>query len=377
MGKLLYALIALLSIASATLAIMLIMSDDENRALRTELDQTKQTLEDTQEELYEKVELVSQQENQITDQQENLSALSSELQDREDQITSLQQQLVQTESDLQAAETTLQEAEEEISAIKDETEDMAERIEQSIDWFSSNSELPSTLKVDRFINKAEDGCIDGDELNLGCISYLMAEELEFSYKLDPEGDTLYSIDDIVERKGGDCEDYSLFFKAVLNHIGEDLKLEAWEPGTGRYELYTDYETQTIWYYDDTDGKKIHGDLNPYVACYYYDRYGEVWIGHCIIMLTEQEIDSPDSISMETLSDAQFFEPQDGKYMGTMGDQFGTCYDGEENCEDEFNNIVFIITDGDLFEFSNNRWNYYGGYLERTETILEDLEKIAT
>jgi len=379
--KLIYlstALVLLLFVLSAALLAMLVMSDEENRALRSELDDTRQMLQNTQGELYENVELVREKDSLIGRQKANISALSADLDDRDSEIASLQQELAQTGAELEEAETTLQEAEEEISALKEETLDMAASISQSIAWFTDNAELPSTLKVDRFVSKAEKGCIDGDELNLGCVSYLMAEELDMEYKVDPTGDRLYSLEEIVEREGGDCEDYSLFFKAVLNRLGDGLELEAWEEGTGRYELYQDIDTHTIWYYDDANGKTIEGeDLNPYVACYYYDRSDHFWVGHCIIMLTEEEISSPGDISPETLADAQFFEPQTGEYSGRMGGEFNTCVEGQNGCEDIFDNIVFIITDQDLFEFSDGRWNYYGGYLERAEAILDELEGIAT
>lgn len=371
------ALVLLLFVLSAALLALLVMSDDENRALRSELEDTKKLLGSTQNELYDKAELLREKDSLIVKQEANISALSADIEERDSQISSLQQELAQTEAELEEAETTLQEAEEEISAIKEETLDTAARINQSIAWFTENAELPSTLKLDRFISKVEDSCIEGDTLKLGCISYLMAEELDMQYKVDPTGDRLYSIAEIVEREGGDCEDYSLFFKAVLNSF-DGLKLEAWQEGTGRYELYRDLDTHTIWYYDDAHAKDMEGeDLNPYVICYYYDRFDNFWVGHCIIMVTEKEISSPEDISPEELADAQFFEPQTGEYSGRMGQDFSTCVDGQEGCEDTFGNIVFIITDKDLFEFSDGRWNYYGGYLERTEAILDELDSIAT
>jgi hypothetical protein len=255
---------------------------------------------------------------------------------------------------------------------------MEEQINESIQWFSDNAALPSRLKTDRFIHSMEKSCEGGGTLNLACVSYLMEEDLDFSYKNDPTGDRLYSIDEIISRKGGDCEDYALFFKATLNRLREDdLEIEAWTPGVGDYVVYEDAETGRYWYYKGAKGVEIGNtkESNPYAVCYFYDTSGEASIGHCVIMLTDQTIDSPDDISTGKLMDSTLFEPQDGHYLGKIGKEFSACSDGEAGCEDEDYSLVFVITDSDLFQFSDGKWNYYQGYKDRINVILEELGEI--
>ncbi|MEW6748087.1 MAG: hypothetical protein AB1295_00055 [Candidatus Micrarchaeota archaeon] len=381
MGKtLLYASLAALAffiMLSAAFAILFFIKDSEKRALDSELSRTRGELQGARDALEERDALLAQKNALITGQASNISALSADLEDKRDWIRSLEQELARTQSELEEAENALQEAEEDIAALKDETLEMESRIDESIAWFTGNAELPSTLKADRFISKVEDGCLDGQTLKLGCVSYLMDADLGFTYQFDPGGDTLYSIEDIIERRGGDCEDYALFFKALLNRF-DGMELEAWEKGSGRYELYKDYKENVIWYLDETDKKALDGkDLNPYAVCYYYGYYGEVRIGHCIIMVTDKVIMSPEDITSQNLAGAQLFEPQTGEYFGRIGSEFGVCMDGQEGCEEGFGNLVFIITDDDLFEFSEGGWNYYGGYLERAQAIVDELDAIST
>ncbi|MDD5171733.1 MAG: hypothetical protein PHF60_01730 [Candidatus ainarchaeum sp.] len=382
--KLVHVAIAFLALITLGLSVLLIVNYTDNSAkqtaLQSELNQTKLLLQNTQKELNMTRATLKDRENEIALQKDEIANLTADLEAKNDRITELEAELNETQSELEEAQTTLQEAQQDISAIRNETLAMAEEINQSIQWFTDNSELPSTLKVDRFISNVEDGCEQGGTLNLGCISYLMEDRLGIIYKIDPTGDRLYSIDEIISRKGGDCEDFSLFFKAVLNRFrSQDLELEAWERGIGSYTIYEDTSTNMRWYYDNAQGRTLGNlqDLNPYAACYWNEILGTQWGGHCIIMLASANITSSSDISNENLADAVFFEPQDGKYMGSMGDEFQTCADGDAGCDEETYRIVFVMTDSDLYEFSDGKWNYYAGYGSRLDEILADLDTIKT
>ena len=284
--------------------------------------------------------------------------------------------LDEKEAELEEASQTLAEAGEEIGRIREETESMSERINQSIQWFSANADLPQSLKYDRFISKVKKGCADGGTLRLACVSHLMEDELNIRYKDDPTGDRLYSIEEIVQRGGGDCEDFALFFKAALNRLSaQGYDFEAWEEGFGRYDIYED--GSTIWYIDSAGPVGLGSGPNTYAACYYYDTAGAEWYGHCIIMLTKGDITGPDDISNAALSDAVFFEPQNGEYLGRMGRDFTACAEGDLSCDKREYAVQFIITDDDLYEFNEGRWSHYHGQLARTQEILDELDSIST
>ncbi|MFH0737159.1 MAG: hypothetical protein V1827_00580 [Candidatus Micrarchaeota archaeon] len=375
-----YSLAAFFLLTTVVSVFLFMQSSAENNRLGAELAGTKNDLATVQDNLAAARSTIDERNREISLQQNKIENLTLDLSEKNSEMISLRSKLNETESELEEAQNTLEEAETEITGIREEALAMDEKISQSIAWFTDNSVLPSTLKTDRFISKAENGCISHDKVSLACISYLMAQELDLQYKSDPTGERLYSLEEIIERKGGDCEDYALFFKAALNYLDlGDKGLEAWAPGIGRYIVYEDWSTDTRWYYDDAEGMNLGGadTMKPYAACYFFDTEGTVWEGHCVIMLTAMNISSSKDISADSLSDAVFFEPQDGGYLGRMGAEFQSCEDGQTGCEATPYSISFIITDGDLYEFSDGRWNYYEGYRDRTAELLKKLEGIKT
>jgi hypothetical protein len=375
---LLYCMIAFFVLTTTLFIVMFIAESAKSADLSDELAGTKLRLQDTQSDLADATSTIETKNREISLRQSDIANLTLELDSKNHEIVSLSVELNRTEAELLEAKSSLEMTETEIAEIRDETIAMDERINQSIQWFTTNSVLASTFKGDRFISKVENGCVSHDTINLACISYQMSDELGFAYKNDPTGDKLYSLEEIISRRGGDCEDYALFFKATLNRLNESGKdLEAWESGVGRYLVYEDWSTYTRWFRDDAQAVSLGdaGSLKPYVACFYFDTYGPAMIGHCIIMLSGKDIRTPADITNSGLSDAVFFEPQDGKYVGKMGGVLIACEDGQAGCDGELYRVAFIISDNDLFEFSDDRWNYYEGYQDRTEALLAKLDTI--
>lgn len=373
-----YALLALLAIATIASIALFLQAAGQNERLADELAGVKGGLLNSQKELNAtKAELAVTKE-EIALQREDISGLRAELNDSETEIRELEGRLNESEAELEDTKNTLSHAREEIVRIREEALAMDGQINESISWFRDNSALPGTLKVDRFLNRVEKSCVDDGTLNLGCASYLMKEDLGFLYKDDPTGDRLYSIDEIIARKGGDCEDFSLFFKALLGRFkGENLELEAWTDGIGRYTIYEDASTGRYWYYDNTDGITLgkSSQDNPYAVCYFTGFVDDTRIGHCVIMLANATIDTPDDITNAALVDAPLFEPQDGGYLGSVGDGFFVCETGNEGCDDGDYSLTFVITGSDLFQFSDGKWNYYAGRHGEINGLLERLDKI--
>ena len=361
-------------VLSLILAAALIASWAEHEGTRAELDKTKSELQKAQNELDQSEAVLEQTQEELRKKNEEISGLNSSVQNKIAEIENLQKELNESEEDLEKTRGILSEARDEIADIRDETEELGDEIEQSIQWFTDNSELPDIFKTERLLGIIERRCEESGNLRLACISYLMEDELGITYKTDIGEDQLYSIQEIIDRKGGDCEDFSLFFKATIQSLKtNDFELEAWASGGGRYDIYQDDDT--VWYYEDAHAVEIGNlrSLNAYPVCYYYGYNATYLLGHCVVMFTEKTISSPDDLTTENLMDANFVEPQNGRYVGKMGAPFTMCSEG--NCEEEYA-ISFVITENDLYEFSAGEWEYYHGQKERVEELVGELDSIA-
>lgn len=372
------ALIAILAITTAVFLALFLQSTDENRNLKAELAGVEANLSSAQNELSMTEAELRAKNGDVERQQDEIESLTLALGIRTIEVESLSGRLNDSEAELEETKNALSEAAEDIARIREEAVAIDGQINESIQWFRDNSALPATLKTDRLMNKVERSCENDDTLNLACVSYLMEEELGFTYKDDPAGDRLYSIEEIIARKGGDCEDYSLFFKALLNRMKqEDLEIEAWTGGMGEYVIYQDPSSGRYWYFENTRGVEVGNtrESNPYAVCYFYDTGGEMRIGHCVIMLTNRTIMTPDDITNTNLAGSALFEPQDGHYMGQIGEGFSVCEEGDANCDFEDDALAFIITDSDLYQFSEGKWNYYEGRRVEISGLLSRLGQI--
>ena len=363
--KLSWILAGVFFVTTLLLAALLIASWAENKSANTELEKTRTELQKSQIELEEMETILREKNDEIHEQKDQIDDLGKIVDDKNQEIEDLEQELNQSQEDLEKTINILSEAKDEIEEIREETKKIGEDINQSIQWFTENSELPDLYKADRYENKVRKGCENKGVLNLACVSFLMEEELGITYKTDP-GDKLYSLAEIIDRKGGDCEDYSLFFKATV----KDYEVfEAWEEGGGTYNIYEDEEQ--VWYYDDAHGVLIEG-RNAYPVCYYYGSSGGVLLGHCVVMFTKRTISSADDISTENLLGSKLVEPQSGRYVGEIGEKFTVCSEGI--CDEPYA-IAFIITDNDLYHF-DQKWDYYHEQKEKVEEILASLDFLA-
>jgi hypothetical protein len=223
------------------------------------------------------------------------------------------------------------------------------------------------------MSKVENSCVKAGKVNLGCINYLMEEDLEFEY-ISETPDRLYSLEDMLNKKnGGDCEDYALLLKAILSEIknkNRSLEVEAWSPIAD--EEYIIYEKGDKYWYLEAYGVEI-GDLSettPYVICYTTGRDEFGLTGHCIVALSNSEITSISNV--ENLDGAKVFEPQSGLYMGNVGKNraFELCKEGDTECEMQPRSIHFIIANDDLYQFVDGEWKSYHQYYDSAE-ILEE------
>ncbi len=241
--------------------------------------------------------------------------------------------------------TSLSDTRDEIEDLSESLTNFEEEIAQSMEWFTDNS---NTNSMATRLKMRSHECSQGDEVNLACIPLVMEEEEGWSYHVEPR-DRLLSFDEMAWEGGGDCEDWSLFFKGTINYLrqrgaGKDQDLIAWQPGPGSFTIYNG------WYYENAAPRKVGTiDDNVYVICY---------DSHCVVAISPETI--IDSSDIPKLEGSPAIEPQNGQYLFTIGDGFGHEVCSPSSCDTD--DIFIVITDDDIYEHYNVGWLGYKDFL---------------
>ena len=260
----------------------------------------------------------------------------------------------------------LYETKDELENLSAELEGFEEQIEDSMSRFIENSNIENLSASLRY---QIDKCSSNTEINAPCIPIVMKNEKQWSYKRE-EVDKLLTLDEMVKNKGGDCEDWSLYFKAAYNYLKEQDRPERYlvsaVPGIGDFQIYED------WYYPNAQGREV-GTTNDnlYVICY---------DSHCIVAISDEEIENSEDIYK--LRGAPAVEPQDGQYMFTIGNILAPDICTADKCD--YYDIWIVITDDDIYDFHyNQEWmgysDYYDAaayYKDRVDAIKELIEQTA-
>jgi len=303
--------------------------------------------------------------------QDELENTSNELHLTRMDLNETSEELEGTREELRETQGSLEEAMEEFVQLRDEVVGIEESVNSSIQWFRDNSVLPRTMN--HFFWESDAGCRDGSTLKLACIPFLMEKEMGFVYKSEYP-DQLLSIDQMINKPGGDCEDFSLFLKAYLNRLKAtpaDRELEAWDESGHRYVIFEE-EDGTNWYVWGS-GHPLGSlrDLNPYAICFTTRYEAETFEGHCIVALSEKEITSVGD--MQNLNGAETFEPQNGQYEGMVGEQYQVCQEGDVFCDRVPGSIIFVIADDDLYQFIDGEWVSYELYGEKASELEQKID----
>ncbi|MBI5051503.1 hypothetical protein HZC08_01970 [Candidatus Micrarchaeota archaeon] len=364
--------------AGALLAILIVYLAYTNFTLKSQLEKTNSELVKNKEEL-------TLANKQIDELDLELGKRNSDLKLANELLINYSNALNKRNEDLKLANgkikeyaNALQDSKEEFTNLKEEIALVEESIDSSIQWFTENADFstePETLtsiQIENFMGEVKQECISENKLNLGCVSYLMEKELAFIYKTE-EQDRLYSLEEMVGRSGGDCEDYSLFLKAVINNLKKDpsfgeLKLEGWKKRQG--SEYTVYKSGkgTKLYYENAGEVELGSlsDLNPYVICYTTSYEQGLIRGHCVVALSKTLVDQPDSLG--ELEGAVTFEPQNGEFKGVVGEDYYICKSGDKFCERKAGGLIFMISDNDLYRFLGSEWISYKTYKDVTVSL---------
>jgi hypothetical protein len=308
--------------------------------------------------------LISTLTSQLSSTQEDLDNANAEL-------LTTQQELDQLQDELENTSVSLEEAEAEFEELKAEVEAVENSINESMAWFEDNAQLSGALGS--FDNYLQSKCVDSDQLNLACIEHFMRWEYGFHY-INERKDRLFTLEEMVARHGGDCEDYSLFLKAVLNSYKEmdpGVELLAWTPSGNEFIIY---ETSTRYWYYDGDPVVLGSldDLYLVSFCYVMSYSQTSLLGHCVVALAEQEIKSVDDI--DALDGASVFEPQNGEYLGEIGEDFNLCT-GDSDCGTSDGDLIIVITNNDFYKIEDGEWQGFSTALESIEEFMAELENM--
>jgi hypothetical protein len=227
-------------------------------------------------------------------------------------------------------------------------------------------------------------------------------KFSFSYKLDEitssKTDYLQSLTQFFENEGGDCEDFSLLFKAQINYLinycdKEKIIIEAYTQTKNENEYFVNYNNS--WFLSKAKAKELSlENIYPTIVCgNMYDLRSEQINGHCVIAFSSKKINSVEDLTY--LVGAQLVEPQSGEYLGTINNHSIVGDGGEDLVNQNFSNIFLIskenystiisypsyihtvITDNDLFHFSfsSKEWEYFGLFqkiLAQQKTTLSEI-----
>ena len=303
----------------------------------------------------------------------NLSLTNEQLRSANSQITALQASLDEKETELAQSQQSLEEQQAKVGEIVVDLNTMEKNINESMAWFKENAIFPISYngKTSIFHKRIND-CVDNGYLNLACLNYLM-ENTAFSihYRTDIQStgkaDFLQSTKQTIDSGWGDCEDYSLLYKSILNMVKNEqgsLGVLAWTPGgTDEFRIYPKEsiplaQDETYWYYGNTEGAVL-GNFSTsyfYVICYAMDAAQ----GHCTLAVSKEKIET--SSELNKLNGAYVVEPQSGKYLGIVGQDFGIC--DRKGCDRQAYVISTVIADDDLYTYSNTKWVGYKDFQER-------------
>ncbi|HII71257.1 TPA: hypothetical protein HA265_00705, partial [Candidatus Woesearchaeota archaeon] len=253
----------------------------------------------------------------------------------------------------------------EMEETMDKIDSYEQEVQESMAWFKENSMLGKRGEQDMAKTYLGIDCYmeEGDKcyVKTGCFYLINAEYLGLEYKRDVETsdseDKLQSLQGFVDNGGGDCEDYSLFYKAEWNYIldkcsGKDIVVQSWyKTATSDSRHWLDFDED--WYIEGVTEKILaSGYIYPSVVCgRIYDPQLNKVSGHCVMALTTDRIE--DIADLQLLVGSPLIEPQDGQYVGIIDEPGGVhlVQDGEVPLI--FSSYIFsVITDNDYFLFSD-------------------------
>jgi hypothetical protein len=259
-------------------------------------------------------------------------------------------------------------------------------ITESMDWFKNNSTIYNLSDSIRLKSHLET-CVSCDEdtclIKTACINWFVNER-KFYLKYEDDNiisnkeDKLQSLNSFLLNEAGDCEDYSLLFAAEIRYLIDYVVLEKEKipiiEAIVEANTNSEYQITSSWYY--AEGIKAYpldrGYIYPNVACgTLYDPQTNEYNGHCVIMITNKDINQVSDLS--SLGKIYLIEPQFGDFIDFAK------YEGVLKTTKEDHSIIdMLITKKDLYmhesRFYNNT-NYTSSNWYGYEMFLNEINNI--
>ncbi len=324
------------------------------------------------------------QDREIALLDKELLRLHNEVLEKDDQISALMAEI----RELSEEQKTLSSSYDELLSDTEETIELIDKyeleIQESMDWFNENSDLTSLNtrgfeqnyeRVDSLLKSCY--TVDNNECTIrtACL-YLVNGRLSLDYKSDEitsdSVDKMQSIYDFYRNHGGDCEDYSLFYKVQFNHVRENcysegankIILETWYVPESIFDSEPVYwlDNKEEWYLENVAVLDFSDVPYPSIVCGgMYDFQIDGVGGHCVLAFTEEPISDENDIHL--LSGALLIEPQDGHFMGHLDMPSSDIYLVEHGSEYY---IDTVVTDNDLISYSSD----YDGWISYSALLQE-------
>lgn len=335
--------------------------------------------------LNEEINKIQNQKNELEGVVKNLEKNNSELNKKLEEMNNENRNL---SNFLANMKETLQNFEKELYEKIDLIDNYKNEINRSISWYNKNSRFYkiNDLKIDNLISNLKESlknkCIkiitNECTIKIGCIFLVNSEYQDFGYRKDETinaTDKILSLEDFLKNKGGDCEDFALFFKAEFNYLRELCKdkkiiLETYHWDMKKFKKSDKYylDVNNKWYIEYS--KKVELNYtNLVVICgNLYDLNQDKISGHCMVALTKEKINSVDDI--EFLLNAEVIEPQTSEFQGIIGIDFKLA--GFDNITNKDSYIDSIITDDDFYIYSKKYDKWLS--LKKLHSELENSEQ---
>jgi hypothetical protein len=320
---------------------------------------------------------ISSLEKEIRLKDKNLSILEEKFQEKIQENKILNESIISLEN----KNLTLLE---EYTYIKNDLLNFKESINESMDWFKENSTI-DVLNEKEKIEKELLKCIECTSKNCyiktACIDvFVNRRAFDIEYIFDTEtsslDDRLQPLQSFLDNKGGDCEDFSLFFTAQLRYLiqysldkGKAPIIESFiDLKNNNYFIYQN------WYYENSIEYRLNKEfIYPYIACgNLYDIQKDEYGGHCVVLISKNKINNFEEINL--LKDSYLIEPQTGRFIDFVE------YNGFLEEKNNFGYIYYIITDNDFYihkdvlKLNNsfeNEWYSYNYYLEKINFLEKE------
>ncbi|MFH1439714.1 MAG: hypothetical protein ABIG89_04050 [Candidatus Woesearchaeota archaeon] len=316
------------------------------------------------------------------DSEASVAELNKKLSEEKEEKGAVESALSETKTQQEELSKKHENLKTEVRKTLDKIKVYKQDIETSMKWFNDNAEITDKnikyyLSPNSCFRMGTKTC----RIKTGCFYFVNSERLGYEYKYDTmtsnANDKMQSIQDFMKNKGGDCEDYSLFYKAEFNYVlnqcletgADNIIIEGWMPSKYEEDRYF-VEFSNNWFLTGATDKIIPaGFIHPNIVCgNLYDFSKKDAGGHCVIAFTKNRIKSIKDI--DELNNAPMIEPQNGLYLGLINEESSKTYIlTKENYDTTYSYINLIVTDEDQFLFSDQHKEWLGYSI-----FKDDMEK---